>query len=92
MVQFVRLSWTDENRDHIGRHGVSPEEVDELIAGEFYMSRLRGDRFGIIGQTGGGRYLMVVVERQAGSTYAVVTARLADAAERRLYAKQVGRR
>ncbi len=35
LPDFVRLAWDDWNRDHVGRHGVTPEEVEAVLAGEY---------------------------------------------------------
>jgi uncharacterized protein len=92
MVRFFELAWDDENVEHIARHGVEPHEVQEVIASQrFYMARLRGRRYKIIGQTDSGRYLFVVVDREWDSDFYVVTARTADADERRMYHRHVRR-
>ena len=74
--------------DHIARHGVSLVEVNGIVFGDPVVSRTRLGRLRIIGQTNSGRYLTVIVARREPWVYALVTARDADEAERRLYRAQ----
>lgn len=86
MVRYLELAWDDENIDHIARHGVEPDEVYQVIESErFFMTRLRGRRYMILGQTDTGRYLFIIVDREWNSEFSVVTARTADSDERRMY-------
>ena len=64
MLSHVRIEcliWDDWNRDHITKHGVLPDEAEEVIGGapvvwETYKSRLQ-----IVGPTTAGRVLSIVV-------------------------------
>ncbi len=52
------------NTEHLARHNVTPEEVDEILKGDFRVFRNRRDRAGdhvLIGRTVGGRRLLVAV-------------------------------
>ena len=93
IVRFRELACDDENVEHIARHGVELHEVQEVVDSErFYMARLRGRRYKIIGQTDAGRYLFIAIDRNWDSDFEVVTARTADADERRMFQRHVGRR
>jgi uncharacterized DUF497 family protein len=93
MVRFLELTWDDDNVDHIARHGVEPHEVEQVVASErFYFARRRGRRHVVIGQAESGRYLFIVVDREWDNEFYVVTARTADADERRLYQRHTRRR
>ncbi|MBI4504713.1 MAG: BrnT family toxin [Chloroflexi bacterium] len=83
------LQWDDENVEHVARHGVAPEEVEEALqdtrrigaptyhaAGEL--------RWALIGATEAGRVLFIVYTRRSG-TVRVVTARDAVPREKRRY-------
>lgn len=74
--------------EHIARHSVSLTEVNEVIFGDPLMGRTQLGRWRLIGQTLSGRYLTVIVARRKPWVYALVTARDADEAERRLYRAQ----
>ena len=57
------ISWDQDTVDHISRHGVSPEEVEELLFNDDELPvimRGREGRYLTYGKTRGGRYLMVV--------------------------------
>lgn len=71
--------------EHIARHQVSVEEVEEVIFGVTFIRRARQGRYHIIGQTQAGRYLTVFVAPRGSGIYGLVTARDADDAERRAY-------
>ena len=61
--------WDDDNIEHIARHGVEPEEVEEIVYEDCHPSwivraRRRGireTRWMVFGQTCGGRYLVTVI-------------------------------
>lgn len=67
-MQGLDLWWTDWNEEHVLRHGVHPEEVEEVAAGRYHLSRLGGKRFDVTGRTAAGRSLAVVVDRQSNGT------------------------
>jgi uncharacterized DUF497 family protein len=85
MVWIGRIAWTDWSLDHIARHGVTQEEVEEVVASSGLITRGRDDTYRVIGQTFGGRYLTVIVAPRGSGTFVVVTARDADPSERRAY-------
>jgi uncharacterized DUF497 family protein len=67
--QELEAEWDDDNVEHIARHAVEPEEVEEIVYEDCHSSWIvRGRRRGIrevrwtvFGQTCGGRYLIVVI-------------------------------
>jgi hypothetical protein len=70
-VRFWRLEpeWDEDNVEHIARHDVEPEEVEEIVYEDCHPSWVvRGRRRGVremrwvvFGQTCGGRYLVAIV-------------------------------
>ena len=76
------LYWKDHIVDKIiERHGVSPEEVEEVILeDEPEVVRHGRDRHLIWGQTAAGRYLFIVLEQEGRGIYVPITAR--DMSER----------
>jgi uncharacterized DUF497 family protein len=70
-MRFVGLEaeWDDDNIEHIARHDVEPEEVEEIVYEDCHPSWVvRGRRRGVrelrwivFGQTCGGRYLVSVI-------------------------------
>jgi len=80
------ISWTKGSIEHIAKHKVTPEEVEEvLFEDEPYVFRARGgNRYAVYGTTDGGRYLIIVL--QISKSYAkVITARDMTLTERRKY-------
>ena len=86
--------WDDNNIDHIARHGVEPEEVEEIVYEDCYPSwivriRRRGvreTRWVVFGQTCGGRYLLAVIAPYSRrGVWRAVTARDMERQTRRRY-------
>ncbi|MDO8688411.1 MAG: BrnT family toxin [Dehalococcoidia bacterium] len=76
------------SEDHIARHHVSVEEVEQVVFGGHLTYRTRQGRYRFIGQTAAGRYLAIIVAPREHGVYGLVTARDADQGERRLYQRQ----
>lgn len=87
------LKWDQWNVEHIARHHVEYWEVEELLQNDpllIRMGRPRG-RIHLIGRSDSRRYLAAFADPEDGDEYYVVTARDATSAERRRYARRVGR-
>lgn len=90
-MTFVRrLIWDAWNVAHIGRHEVTPEEVEEVCHGEPLARLSYRNRIILIGPTDAGRMVAVVLEPVGRSGYYPVTARPASRKERRLYYQERG--
>jgi len=92
MLYIHELLFDEWNEDHIVRHQIIPEEVEEICLSDPFVSKTRQSRLRVIGQTDAGRYLTVILAPQGQGVYYPVTARDATHAERRLYLKKKGRR
>jgi uncharacterized DUF497 family protein len=92
MIALVIMSliWDDWNTAHIGRHGVTPAEVEAVCFGKHIVRRSYGSRYVVIGYTEERRPLLVALEPepQEGAFYPV-TARTADRKERRMYEEEL---
>ena len=84
------FDWNPANIEHIARHGVAPEEAEQVIQNnpldapaEFRNGEKRTVN---LGKTDAGRVLIVVVTER-NSMYRVVTARPAKKKERAIYSK-----
>jgi uncharacterized DUF497 family protein len=82
------FDWDEANEDHIARHGVTPGEVEEVFYGRVYVKRAGDRRYTVLGHTGAGRLLMVVVVRFGGGLVRAITARDMIERERRLYSRR----
>jgi len=83
------FEWDEANVDHIARHGVTREEVEEVLLDRRRIGssayNVPGERrWAIIGSTDAGRILSVVFTRRHRAIR-VVTALDANQAERRRY-------
>ena len=88
-MRRARLEWDEESIDHIARHGVEPEEVEELLSRRHLWHRGRAGRYVALGRSAAGRYLMAVLARRASGVYHVITARDMTDGERRRFKKRV---
>jgi len=91
MVYVRRLIWDEWNIVHIARHGVTPDEVEQVchapaMTSETYKARLR-----VVGPTDEGRMLTAILApQQEEGVYYPITARPASRKERRRYHEEKG--
>ena len=83
--------WPEERVEHIARHGVTPEEVEEVCFRKSFVRRAKSEGenpvYYVLGQTEAGRYLFcVVIHFPYGNGYPV-TAREMTTNEKRRYRK-----
>ena len=90
-VRISEILWTDADVAHIARHGISPDEVEEvLVAWPVWRRGRRHPQTGrtslyALGQTEGDRYLFVVLSPLGKRRARCVTAMAMDAKARRYY-------
>lgn len=88
-MEIYELIWSEDRIDHIARHGVVPDEVDEVCFGKAFVQRAKSQGenpvFYILGQTEAGRYLFCVVIHFPDGRGYPVTARPMTARERRRF-------
>lgn len=77
MRRYHHLVWDERNIYHIDRHGVTPDEIEQIVYSSD--SRIRRGReqklYYVLGQTEAGRYLFVVLREFRESTARPITAR-----------------
>ena len=92
-VDFDHLDWDRWNIEHIAKHNVTPQEVEEVVDDEDVVVReTYKNRLQVIGPTRRGRILAVVIgpvldQREVHYTF---SARPASRKERRFYLEQRG--
>ncbi|WP_290898921.1 BrnT family toxin [Ferroglobus sp.] len=88
MVRKITLVWDDWNVDHIAKHGVSVEEVEEAVKDSRKVIWKHRGRYVMIASAHG-RILFIVLEKIIGekNSYYVITARDATNSEKRIYRK-----
>jgi uncharacterized DUF497 family protein len=90
-VIIGELEWDDENVEHIARHGVNPEEVEDVCFGLNLSEKEGNSRYILGGQSRGGRYLNVVVERIGRGLFKPITAFEMSESYKRKYRKMLGK-
>ena len=83
-MRVSRFEWDKANIEHIARHQVTPEEVEEVFAGQNIIKRTRDGMYQAFGNTDDGRYLFVVFVRKKGMIR-VITGRDMTRAERKYF-------
>jgi hypothetical protein len=88
-VIISRFEWDEWNAGHIEeRHGLSPEEAEEVFSSRPVIRRVRGGRFAAYGQTEEGRYLTVIFHFKPDGVVRIITARAMNRWECRYYLKR----
>ena len=83
------LEWDDENIEHINRHYIHPEEIEDVCFGIHVAYRGRFNRYILYGQTERGRYLKVIVEHIYGKRFRPVTAFAMSKSEQHNYRRRI---
>ena len=73
-MRVERLLWDDENMEHIARHGVNPEEVEDVCFGFHFIRKERDGIYILSGQSATGRYLTVIIEGMGRGAFRPKTA------------------
>lgn len=64
-MKIHEFLWPEDRVEHIARHGVEPEEVEEVCFGHSLVLRAKSQgknpAYYVLGQTAAGRYLFCVV-------------------------------
>ena len=88
MLRIRELLFDEWNEEHIARHGIVPEEVEEVCGKRPFVSKTRQQRLRVIGQTEDGRYLTIILASRGQGVFYPITARDATQSERRLFRRK----
>lgn len=87
---ITEFEWDEDNIEHIAKHRVTPEEVEEIaFENEPYIRKIK--KTGIremLGQTASGRYLKIVYVIKGKQKARVITARDMNDWERKYYQRR----
>jgi hypothetical protein len=89
-MKIEKISWDEETIDHISKHSVSPEEVEEALFNEIdspLIMRGKEGRYLAYGKTNGGRLLLVVWASRYRKTK-IITARDMSKKEKQFYKRR----
>ena len=84
MIKIRQIVWDKWNKEHIKKHKIEEEEVEDACRQVLKSFRTYGGRILILGKTSKGRFLTIVLAREKEGGYYVVTARDMGKKERRL--------
>lgn len=87
-MRRITIEWDEDAIEHIWRHRVEPEEVEEVLQERYIFRRGRGGTYYVLGRGESGRYLFVVLSRKSSGYYGVVTARDMTTTEQRFFRKK----
>ncbi len=88
-MEITEFEWDDDNIEHVARHHVSPDEVEDVaFDDEPWVKRGRGETRYMLGYTVAGRYLFVVYVLKGKGRARVITAMDMDEKTRRLYKRR----
>ena len=87
-MKIHNLLWPDERIEHIARHAVTPEEVEQVCFGHSLVLRTKSEGpnpvYYVLGQTAAGRYLFcVVIAFPDGNGYPITARSMTDKEKRR---------
>jgi uncharacterized DUF497 family protein len=89
-MRIENITWDDDTADHISRHAVSPEEVEEVLFNDSDLPQImRGkeNRYLAYGKTNAGRFLLVVLIIANRKTR-IITARDMTEREKKFYRRK----
>ena len=91
-MEIKEFQWDDNNIEHIARHNVYPDEVEDVALDDdpWIKKGRKGTRY-ILGYTVAGRYLCVVYVLRSKGVALVITAMDMDDKSRKLYKKRMKR-
>lgn len=88
-MKVAVLVWDRYNLEHIARHWVQKEEVEEVLERYHQIRKVWNGRYCIRGQTVSGRHLMVFLDTLGQGQAYVVTAREMTEQEKKRFRRSV---
>ena len=85
---FEIFEWDEGNIEHILRHNVGLDEIEEACVNNRYIRRTLNKRYLIYGVTDSGRYLLIVGIDKGKGIFRTITARDMTGREKSLYKRR----
>ena len=85
MIKIRQLIWDDWNIEHVNKHKVKVNEVEEVCKLATKSLKTYKERLIVLGKTKKGRLLTIVLSPEDKDKYYVVTARDMSKKERRFF-------
>jgi len=87
----ARLIWDTWNTDHIARHDVTADEVEEICKSNQLVQQGKKGRLAVSGKTAAGRFLVVILDPEPEpDAYYPITAYPASGRYRHIYEQEKG--
>ncbi len=90
-MKIQQIIWPDDRIEHVARHNIAPEEVEEVCFGRAFILRAKSEGenpvYYVLGQTDAGRYLFCVIIQFPDNNGYPATARPMTDKERRRFQK-----
>ena len=90
-MEIRRLRWNEWNIEHIQKHGVSQDEVEDVCYSRHFNIKSGKGKMALWGQTADGRYLIVILVIEEYGDYYPISARDMEDKERKFYKKWLKR-
>lgn len=73
-MRITDFEWDEDNSLHLQlRHGIDPEEAEEAFVHFPLFRRTKKGHYSVFGQTGAGRYLIMIFELKSGGIARPIT-------------------
>lgn len=89
-MRIESFEWDGRNVEHIARHSVEPDEVEEIFLSRYYLAKTRTGRYITLGRSAAGRHLFCVIEKTArpGIIRVIMVRDMTDS-EKKLFKRKV---
>lgn len=87
-MTFNDFDWDGANIEHILRHNIIPDEVEEACVNEPYVRKTEKNRYLIYSVADSGRHLFIVGIRKGQGIFRAITARDMTEREKTLYKRR----
>ncbi|HEX3732898.1 MAG TPA: hypothetical protein VHU91_08265, partial [Mycobacteriales bacterium] len=84
-MAWREVRWTEQSEDHVARHGISPDEVEQTLNGRPQLVLAGSGVTYVFATTPANRYLLIVLADAADDRYYVATARDMTRKERQTF-------
>ena len=88
ILLFDIFEWDEQNIEHILRHNVVPDEVEEACVNKPYVRKSADKRYLVYGVTDSGRYIFIVGINKGKGIFRTITARDMTEREKSLYKRR----
>lgn len=88
-MKIRKLVWNEWNEEHILKHGVSKQEVEEVCFSKHFAIKSGRSKVAVWGQTENGRYILVILGARDYNDYYPISTREMDNREKSQYKKWI---